>query len=41
MEDIPQPAAEPYTLGDRVRIHLRETDPSYLREVNYFGNNQL
>jgi len=27
MEDIPQPASEPYTGGDRVRIYLRETDP--------------
>jgi hypothetical protein len=27
MEDIPQPASEPYTSGDRVQIYLRETDP--------------
>jgi hypothetical protein len=27
MEDVPQPASEPYTSGDQVRIYLRETDP--------------
>ncbi len=27
MEDIPQPAPDPYTLGDEVQIYLDPTDP--------------
>jgi hypothetical protein len=27
MEDVPQPASEPYDPGDRVQIYLSATDP--------------
>ncbi|WP_436909037.1 hypothetical protein [Halosimplex marinum] len=27
MEDIPQPATDPYSVGDRVRIYLDADDP--------------
>ena len=27
MEDIPQPANEPYSVGDRVRVYIDPDDP--------------
>lgn len=33
MEDIPQPATEPYTPGDRVRVYLGESDI----DIKYHG----
>jgi hypothetical protein len=27
MEDIPQPASDPYTVGDRVKIYIGSDDP--------------
>jgi len=33
MEDIPQPATDPYAPGDRVRVYLAESDT----DVKYHG----
>jgi hypothetical protein len=33
MEDIPQPATDPYALGDHVRVYLSESDT----DVKYHG----
>jgi len=33
MEDIPQPATDPYAPGDRVRVYLAESDT----DVTYHG----
>ena len=33
MENIPQPADRPYSLGDRVRVYLSEDDP----DARYHG----
>jgi hypothetical protein len=33
MEDVPQPALEPYVSGDRVQIYLSEADP----DATYYG----
>ncbi|MXV63505.1 hypothetical protein GS429_15865 [Natronorubrum sp. JWXQ-INN-674] len=27
MEDVPQPAPEPYSIGERVRVYVAEDDP--------------